>query len=97
MVDDINVRAVQPEGVKPSPETKPGGKAGPHGGKSFSEVLGEMNKLESKVDSHLEGVTKADSDVRRAALEVDRAFKLTMKMSNKLTEAYKNYQQNKTD
>ena len=97
MVDDVNIRAIQPEGVKPTPETKPGGKTKPAGAKTFGEVLGEVNKLESKVDRHLQGVSKADDDVRRAALEVDRAFKLTMKMSSKLSEAYKAYQQNKTD
>ena len=97
MIEDVSLRAIQPEGIKPSPEAKPGAKAKPAGDKSFKEVLGEVNKLESKVDSHLQGISKVDDDVRRAALEVDRAFELTMKMSSKLSEAYKAYQQNKTD
>ncbi|MFC2077098.1 hypothetical protein ACFLT7_08450 [candidate division KSB1 bacterium] len=97
MVEDVNLRAIQPEGIQPSPNAKPGAKAKATGEKSFKEVLGEVNKLETKVDSHLQGVSKADDDVRRAALEVDRAFELTMKMSSKLSEAYKAYQQDKTD
>ena len=95
MVEDVNLRAMQPDAVEPSPKAKPGRKVQPQPGKSFGEVLGEVNKLESKVDRHLESVAEADSDVRRAAVEVDRAFKLTMKMSSKLSEAYKAYQQHK--
>jgi len=94
MVDNIHLKGLRVERVQPAAGKKPVEKAA---GKSFRDVLKEVSKLGDKAEKHLKGVVDSNaSDLRKASLEFKQAYDLTMKMSSKISQAYKTYQKTKS-